>query len=426
MKNILRVLSLAILGAISVTSLIAQEQTERDILYDKFKGCYKETADNAKITACIATGNELVQKHGSEEDYQNVIDWVKKKIVILQDTKTENERAALFAAFDNSFKARKKEDDTNLKTQKLTEIFNSGKNLLSSNLVSDPKKFDVMIILATVGFAATSDNKIDNFNADTINYSKMIIEKVGKGEKPASGDNWGPGTSDYKYNTKENLLAYMNYNIGFILYQRQQKTDEAMPYLYKGVQFTSSEIATKIAPYDFIGNWYAERFNKAIDEYDVLKKGSNGVDTEETNKKIGEIKAIAERGADAFSRAYKIANVNPTNAKYATLLKDRVTALYKKRFGDKAATPAAVNAYMAGVTAKPFVDPMSPIVPVVEATPTTAPTTTPTTKPTTTPTTTPTTKPTTTPATKPATKPAAKPTATKPAAKPAAKPKGTR
>jgi hypothetical protein len=441
MKNIFRVLFLAILGVGLTSVSIAQEQTERDIAYDKFKACYKERADLSKMASCKGLGNDIVAKYGKDEDFQEITTWIKKQVTNLSDAEIVLKRNAVFDAFDKS-----------LTESKWAEAFAAGKNLIASDLVEAPDKFDAMIILATVGFNRAADDKVDTFNAETIGYAKMIIEKANKGEKPTSGDNWGPGKGIYKYGSKDEIISWMNYVIGFILNTRQQKFDESLPYLYKATQFKTTEIATQfVQPYAFISDFYINKYNAKVDENikineelkslsklpvtpentEAIKKKS-----EEAQKIAGEVKAIAERTADVNARSFNVANANPKkypNKAYATGLRNNVANFYKVRFGEKMATPAAVNTFISGTAGRMFVDPTSPIVPVIEAAPTvpvvttTTPTTPTNTKPvTTTPagtksaTTMPTTpKPTTTtPAT---TKPAAKP-----AAKPAPKKKGTR
>jgi hypothetical protein len=288
--------------------------------------------------------------------------------------------------------------------------------MLNSNLISDGEKLDVLIVIATVGFNAYAKEKLATFNTDTLNFSKTVIDKVEKGEKPSSGDNWGLGTGIYKYGSKDNLLAWMNYNIGFIKNFGEKNANDAIPFLYKSTQYANSEISKKSDPYVYIADWYINKMNSVIDERDSILKANNNVQNDEFRTKNGEIRAIAERAADSFARVYKIISSTPANSKFAADLKSKITKLYQFRYGDKAATPAAINAYLTGVSTRPFVNPNTPIVAVVDATPAPAVSTTMVSTP-------PSAKPT---ATTPTAKPTPKQTTGKPGAKSAPVKKGTR
>ncbi len=430
MKTILRVLVLALLSVGFTSISMAQDNTERDALYNKFLACYKEKTDEAKVRACQVIGKEFLQKFGEDKDNQEVIDFVKKQVVRQDAYIKAIQSDARYARFNNA-----------LNSKNWAEVFAGGKAILAV----EPDELDIMIIMASVGFDRASIDKVDTYNADTIFYAKEVIKRV---EGGAKSETWGPGSWSYITKAypdgKSNLLGWMNYTIGFIMNTRMGTTNaqmmtDSLQFFYKAQQY-KSEVAQFPDLYIFFAKHYLlVKYNTAVDEYDVIKAKNNNVETDETRTKFGELKAIAERAADSFARALKIVNANPAkfpNKQFKDYLTTNLNNTYKVRFGDKAATPVAVNAFVADTANKPFVSADTPIVPVIEvvATPptTTPPTTMPNTKPTTLPAntkptmTTPATKPATTPTT-PATKPATK-TTTKPATtkKPVVKKKGTR
>lgn len=422
-------MALALTGAAATTSFAQDDpaQEAKIALYTKFTDCYakRKTASAAELDSCYAVAKEYVDKYGSETD--QYITFVKKAYTTYTTSKASTDRI-------NRFNDAVKDP----KAINMEAAVASGKEL-----TTDPDAVDVPIVLASIGYdKASAQTPDDKYNADTIMFAKMAIDRINAGKVSPSGQY---GAYNYVYKTqkypdgKNNALGWMNYYIGYIMYNRMKQPKEALPYLYKATQ-VNSETKNTAEVYRLIGNWYADEFAR-IDKDRIAKvQAANGEDTDETKALFALQKGYAERAADAYARGYKVVSPTATQA-YKDALLTRSKQLYGIRFNNDPAKVDGYDAFATAAIAKPFVDPTTAVTPVeipAETTPTTgtpttgtAPTTTPstgtpkpttaptttTTKPSTTTTPTTTTKPSTTTTPSTTTKPVAKPTPTKPSAK---------
>jgi hypothetical protein len=431
------------LTAAGVTATFAQDATatpdpaaQKIELYTKFTDCWTKDlkptekagsgGDKAAIDACVAVGKEYLDKYGNPPDQYS------KFVQTKYDLNTKGRAGAAVATrFD---KALNVPDIKNINAQ---EVFASGKDFIAAN----PDSVDALLAVASVGYdQASAATPVDTYNADTINYAKAAIDKMNAGKVSQINNAAGKpqyGIYRYVYTTdkfpdgKSNALGWMNYYIGYIMYNRMNQKKEALPYLYKATQ-ANSETKNTAEVYRLIGSWYADEFKRLDDERVAKVKAAGDQDTDETKAIYAMQKGYAERAADAYARAFKV--VSPSaSAEYKNALQTRAKQLYGIRFNNDPTKVDGYDAFAANLATKPFVDPATAVTPVVEAPPaTTAPTTgTPTagTTPTTTtvapstttaPTATP--KPTTTTTTpSTTTKPAPKSTTTTTPSKPSAK-----
>lgn len=411
------------LAAINVTATFAQDD-EKTTMYNAFVACYKET-DTAKRDTCYAGAKQYLDKY--EKSADGTVDqygaFVRKKYDAYVKAKSDE---ATFGKFDIAIKDPKNVNADN--------AFSSGKEIIAGN----PDLIDVPIVLASIGFdnaALATPN--DKYNADAINYAKMSIDKInaGKTSKQYGAYQWTYQTAKYP-DGKSNTLGWMNYTIGYIMYYRQNQKKEALPYLYKATQL-NSETKNNFRIYAAIGKWYVDEFKRLDDERVAKIKAAGDQDTDETKAIFAMQKGYADRAAEAYSRAYKLA-LNDTTATKENRdgLMTVAKQFYGIRYNNDATKFDGYDTYATGLTSKTFTDPTTDVTPVAEpvpatttttsgtaATTTTAAPSTTTTKPAATTTTT-TTKPATTTTTTTTTK---KPTATtvKPSTKTSAK-SGTR
>ena len=458
MKTIFRFLALAMLvtafSAASVTTSFAQDPlADKTALYKIYTDNYS-AKEHEKRQLALDAAKSYVEKYGTNKEDEEQVNYFKKAIPDLEKGITKQKEdvanAGKKAARDkiiNRFSTAVTASKTASNPANLAETFAASKETLALN---DENTLDVLLVISSIGYdQASAKTPVDTYNDDTINYSKMAIQKL---EANTASANKKYGALGYEYLNKENTdgknnaLNWMNYNIGYILYYRQGKDNpakkkEALPYFYKATKYTSSNQKNP-TPYQAIGAWYLDEAIR-IDKERQVKLAANGnKDNEETLAMVGEQKGYADRAIDAYSRAYKLAKNNPKSDKtYTDSLYTRLKDLYAFRYDNKT---TGIDEFVAKVDSTPFPDPTTPITPVkietTEPATTTSGTTTPATTPATTkpPTTTPTPKPATTP---PTTKPPTagtttttgstaetKPTATvKPTAKkPAPKKKGTR
>jgi hypothetical protein len=349
MKTVYRFLALSVMMAavaVANTSLSFAQDDDRDALYEKFIGCYKET-DKQKRDACFAIAKQYLDKSAGVQD--EYVDFVKKRYDAWDKERRE---AALYDRFNKAVQ--------NPQTVNADEAFASGRDIITAY----PDLIDVPIVLASIGFDnAIAKTPNDRYNNDAINYAKMVIQKIERENK--TSENYGAYA--YAYKTKEfpdgrqNTLGWMNYTIGYIMYNRMNQKKEALPYFYKATQYNSgtknnSEI------YRTIGSWYLDEFLR-IDKERVAKiEAAGNQDTDETKAMLALQRGYADRALDAYARAFRVASPAPESKAYRDSLMTRVRELYKIRFEKE----DGIDAYLAGVTNRPFTDPTTAVTPIAD------------------------------------------------------------
>ena len=341
----------------------AQEECEG--LYNQFLAKYKgKTIDEQK--AAIGIGEQFISKCNSEDLKPNK-DFVEKQVKKLREIVNSGET---IACFNNAVK--------DPKTVNADNAYRCGKDIIAAN----PDLIDVPLVLATIGFdRVTAATPNDTFNAQAIDYAKQAISKMEAGK---TSDQYGAYA--YIYKTKEypdgksNALAWMNYTIGYIMYNRQNMKKEAIPYLYKSMQYTSAVKKNPIV-YQSIGDWYKDEYNRLDDERAKLAEQAKDKTPEEAKALADKAKELlllqkgyADRMIDAYGRAYNLAG---TDAAYKAGLYTNLKVLYAFRYDNKPTTP--LDSYISTLSGKPMPDPSSTVTPVVDTTTTTTTATTPTT-----------------------------------------------
>jgi hypothetical protein len=366
MKTVLKVLTFGMmLMAFAVAPAFAQDECET--IYAQFSANYKGP-DIAKKKTAIEAGEQLIAKCSGREEYsaaKGPIEFVNKQLPNLRKAVGFGTAAT---AFDQAIA-----DPKNVNAD---VAYKSGKELITA----DPNlTLDVALVLATIGFdKATAPTPVDTYNADALNYARQALQKI---ESGATSKDYG--LLKYIYRTKEypdgktNAQAWMNYTIGYIMYNRQNQKKEALPYLYKATQYTSG--VKKIAfPYQAIGDFYTTEYNRIDDERTKLAAEAKGKTDDAEKKAIIDRtkemlllqKGYADRIIDAYARAYAYAG---TDQAYKTGLYSTLKTLYMFRFDGSNA--GGLDKYISETAAKPMPDPMTAVTPVVDTT-TTATTTT--------------------------------------------------
>lgn len=434
MKTVMKFLTLGLMivafGAISVTSTFAQTVEECEAIYQKFLKDRKGP-ELAQYEAAIASGKEYIEKCGKLEGQEEVLKYVTAQVPKIETTVSGIKKTRdIFDPFNKSVPAKD-----------WATAFRTGKLVINEN----PDDIDVPLVLASIGFDLSVANPaVDTYNADAISMAKLALQKMEQGKTSGTGNF---GAFVYTYKTKDcadgktNATGWMNYTIGNIMFTRMNQKKEALPYFYKATQVgcdTKDRIANV---YRTIGSWYIDEFkrlegekNAAYEALTKLKTDDPGfADAEKKYKDLVALqKGYMERVMDSYARAYNAAVKAKETAAFSNGLLNRAKEFYGFRNGKE--KMGEFDAWLAGVSAKPFADPTVAVTPIVEAEPTTAPTamtaatetpaanTSADTRPRTAPTTA---KTATAPAT--ATKTAATTTTKKaPAKKPAPKKKGTR
>lgn len=406
MKTLFRVLSLAILLTAFSALSFAQEK-DLATLFEEFKTQAK--AKCGERDAALATGKIIVEKFGSDELNKDVIDYVKKVMATIEKT---DPRCKLEARYNNSYKAKN-----------WSEFLDVSKQLIAME-GDTPLGLDILLTHVSVGFDRGATD------ADSVSNAKTALQRLEAGKTSKTGK-WGVFEP---FNTKENAQGWMNYIAGSTMFNKMNQKKEALPYLYK-VTLVANDKKTEPLVYTAIGSYYFDEAVRLDGDYRAKRTANNNEDTDETKAILALARGTADRAADAFGRAYKLAT-KPEQAQLKTGIAKTLTDLYKFRFNLADAKQTDVDKYIADLVAKPMPDPSTPVTPVVEevkpatttgATTTTTPATNGTTN-TTKPAATTTTKSTTTNGTTKATTNGTTATTTKPtpAKKPAPKKKGTR
>jgi hypothetical protein len=216
-----------------------------------------------------------------------------------------------------------------------------------------------MISLGSIGYDESFKNNF-KYNEDTLRFARQAISALEAGKTSKTFGLFG-----WTFKDKATALSELNLTIGYITQVAQKNKKDALPYLYKATQGGTSTAKNPI-PYELIGLYYFDELNKLVQQIKTAEATQSASDTVEVaQKKVDDIKALvamangtAERAMDAFSRAYSSAD--PKNAPYRAQLKKNVQDAYRVRYGKV----EGVDAYIAGVSTRPFPNPTSPITPI--------------------------------------------------------------
>lgn len=259
-----------------------------------------------------------------------------------------------------------------IQTKNYDDMLSTAKELLKMNR---PYSLDLMLDIASVGFDnASAKPAVNKYNDDAVTFARQAIQAMSEGKTSGNFDKV-TGKADlyggyivYKTQKcsdgKTNAAGWMNYTIGYITYVSMKQKKDALPYIYKASQ---AGCETKEVPeaYRLIGAWYVDEFIR-IDATRMEKiKTAGDKDTEETLALLALERGYSERAMDAYARAYKIASNSKTASQsYKDSLLTKLKEMYGVRYDDDM---SKFEPYLkqAGTTA--FVDPATPVTPVVEA-----------------------------------------------------------
>lgn len=363
MKTIFRFLSLAVLGAgftiAGGTAIFAQDaasspcdNTEaRTALEQKVRDNY---AANPPRVA-VAAGEEYIKTYGSceAEDIKAFITYLngylppaKAKIKAVDDAAADK---LMFDKFDASVNATNWDD-----------MYAAGKQIIAKY----PDNLNVILVMGSPALDEVAKNPSNNkYNDDTIKYAKLAIQKIQEGKTSKNG---GWGVLKISYGNKENALAWMNWTIGYVMYNGQKNKKDALPYIYESTKHTWTEKLPQV--YGIIGDYYYDQAKTIGDDIRAKVIAAGNKDTDETKTLVAQQKAYAERGIDAYARAQQLAS----DAKYKAGLAASIEALYKVRFQKI----DGLSAFVTDTLKKSFPDPSTVPTPIVEADPDPVPATT--------------------------------------------------
>lgn len=373
MNKFLRVFGLGLMIATFAFVGFAQERT-REVVYNEYMANFQSN-DAAKLQVALKAAKEYVEKFNTPDDKEQV-DYFKGAIPTLEaaiKTKGEQELAkkesdawyALLGKVTAAVKAENWADAYSNGKQAIDKQFTYlDQGYLTTDKVKS-EKLDLAIVLGTIGFDLAA-KKTDTYNSEAVNYLKSAIQQIEGGQTSTWGKVLG-----YDLKNKDNALGLMNYYIGYIMYYRQKKEEEAMSYLYKATQFNSAsrdfsniynliglKFYNKLAEMDKIRIAKTETLKNEQDEAAIAKL------TEEIKALVAEEKGVAERGIEAFAKALDVAKTDKAiSQKYKDDVRANIDDLYKFRFPNK---PDGVDAYINTVASRPLTNPATPVQPIVE------------------------------------------------------------
>jgi hypothetical protein len=348
MKTLFRVLALGIfLTAFSALTFAQEQKPDLAVLFDQFKkeGPPAKTKCPGR-SAALVTGKKIVELYGTDPLNQEVIKFVKDRMAAIEKEDPVCERNN---AYNDAFKSKN-----------WANVFTTGKAVIAGEGDS-PVALDVMLDLVSVGYDRAAVDKNDTFNSETLSLAKTALQKIESGKTSGTGK-YGVFVP---FNNKDAAQSWLNYIIGWQMYNKLNQKKEALPYLYKAT-LISNEKKNDTSIYTNIGTYYFDEAVALDAKYREMRKANNNEDTDETKALLALARGTADRAADAFGRAYKIAAADPKLATLKTNVAKTLTDLYKFRFNMADAKQADVDKYISDLVAKPMPDPGTAVTPVVE------------------------------------------------------------
>lgn len=233
-----------------------------------------------------------------------------------------------------------------------TKAFEQGKLILTD----EPENLRVLIDLAYAGYLAAS-NKVNTFNADTLNYARKAIQLLQAG---GTVDNWAP------YTSKDEALSYLNNTIGVLTIT--ENPSEALRNLLKAAQL-EGKLKKDAITYGYIGDAYQSGpYVKLAEAYKVCCEGKD--ETPESKLALENLNQVIDRMIDAYARAVALSGSDAANQARKKAWMDTLTNWYKFRNKDSI---TGLDSLIASVMSKPLPPEPTTITTLPTATPAATP-----------------------------------------------------
>ena len=392
MNKFLRVLGLGLMIATFAFAGFAQQE-EKTKLYNTYIEKY-QSDKVADLQAALDAAKEYIAKFNTPDDeaqvtyFKEAIPTLEAAIKTKGDARLAKEESdawyALLKNVVNASNSKNWEQAFTLGKQAIDKQFKYlGSGPLTAEIVKG-QKLDIAIGLGVIGFDRAAVEKNDNFNNDALMFLKSAVQQLEAGQ-PADTTTFGKAVG-YNLENKDNALGLLNYYIGYIMYFRQKKEEEALPYFYKATQYNSAA-RNFPAVYEKIGLKYYNRLAELDPKrLALIEAAPDKQDTPETIAMLAEEKGVADRGLEAYAKAIKMAQADTKiSQEYKDTLRANFEQLYKFRYGNT----DGLEVYLNNAAGKSLTSPTTPVKPVVEEvktveTTTTTTSPTPSTKPATT------------------------------------------
>lgn len=366
----------ALVGAFAVTGVYAQDVCTEEAAttkYDAFVADYNiRTIEGLpKLKVALTTGKEFLEKYGACESWKDQATFVKGHVPRIEKLVAEMEEFIWL-------KPRFEKFDNGVNTDNAADILSAGKEILTKK-VDD---LNIMLPMALIGqkevakeLAKPVDKRVTTYNADSLRYSKMVLDKL-RGGAPATKKNPKGeevfGVLKYEM-TRENAISELLFNLAYVNYYGQDNKKAAIPYYYE-VTKTPGFRKDFNGVYATIAGYYtSERTPIAAEIKTLLDKQAaattdedKAMIEEEIKPKVALFNGYTERIIDALGRAHKLTTGTDQASKdYKAKLYQEMLAQYELRFEKK----DGLDSWVTASTAKPLPDPTAPVQPVSDEKP---------------------------------------------------------
>lgn len=373
MKTIFRYVGFAaLLAAFFVagsTTVSAQDPCEdfegMGALYTKITENYPKLET---LKVAVDAGKQYLEKYGNCEPAKDFVAWLKPQMPQwekdLAQYELDMKLRPLFQKYDAAVGGQNKN---------WTEAFAAAKEI-QAIAPGDPRILNVIIPLGQAAlFEAAPPKKNNSFNSDSLMMADKALGML-RGGTPATKKKGGQdvfGVFEFE-GTKDQVIADLTYAKAYVKFYGQGDKKAGLTDYFELTQMPVGK--TNPAVYGAIGDYYFGEVQKLAEEVKAMIVARNALTTDEEKvakdaeiaAKEGLLKAYAERGVDAYARAYKNTKADAATKAYRDGLYNNVKTLYNVRFDKE----TGVDEFIASTTQKPMPNPTSEVTPVVVEPPT--------------------------------------------------------
>ncbi len=323
-------LTLAFFGAARLQAQPRAGTTAQETDDEVKVNTYKKFVENREPNPALAyeAAKEYMRRYGKEDDQYTR--YFKVWIPAFED----DERARRLAA--------EKEDREQRLLQAITQkrfadAYAQAKQVLND----DATNVKVLIPLGYSAVIASTESKNENFNAEAAAYAHRALQLIESGKAP---DSWSP------FKNKEDVLASLNYAIGFYLHKSNPA--DAIASLIRAAQIESDRKTAPSTYYYLAVAYQSGPYKKLSADYSA--RFANKPETPEGKAALDNLYKVVDKIIDAYARAVALAGNDPQNQKAKTAWMQLLTDFYKFRHES---SDAGLNEFVAGVLAKPLPQP---------------------------------------------------------------------
>ena len=291
---------------------------------------YKKFVENREPNPALAyeAAKEYMRRYGKEDDQYTR--YFKVWIPAFED----DERARKFAAEKEDREQRLLQAVTQ---KRFADAYAQAKQVLND----DATNVKVLIPLGYSAVIASTEFKNEGFNADAAAYAHRALQLIESGKAP---DSWSP------FKNKEDVLASLNYAIGFYLHK--SNPDDAIASLIRAAQIDSDRKTAPSTYYYLALAYQSGPYKKLSADYGA--RFANKPETPESKTALDNLYKVVDKIIDAYARAVALAGSDPQNQKAKAAWMQLLTDFYKFRHES---SDAGLNDFIIGVLAKPLPQP---------------------------------------------------------------------